>query len=58
MISKSASARPAVLVFADDDHELFYASPAAWHGAASPWDATTPARDASLNEALKFTTSP
>jgi hypothetical protein len=45
-----------VLVFADDDYELLYASPAARHGAASPWDATAPTRNASLGEAFWFTT--
>lgn len=45
-----------VLVFADDDHELLYASPAAWHGAAPPWDATAPTRNASLSEAFRLTT--
>jgi len=45
-----------VLVFTDDDHELLYASSAARHGAASPWDATTPARNASLSEAFRLTT--
>jgi len=43
-----------VLVFADDDHELLYASPAPWHGAASPRDATTPTGDASASEAFRF----
>jgi len=43
-----------VLVFTDDDHELLYASPAARHGAASPWDAT-PTRNASHGEAFRFT---
>jgi len=43
-----------VLVFADDDHELLHASPAR-HGAASPWDATAPTRNASLSEAFRFT---
>ena len=43
-----------VLVFADDDHELLYAS-AARDGAASPWDATASTRNASLGEAFRFT---
>ena len=45
-----------VLVFADDDHELLYASPAARHGAASSRDATAPARNASLSKAFRFAT--
>ena len=52
------SSLPTVLVFADDDHELLNASPTAWHGAASPRDATTPAGNAALSEAFKFATPP
>ena len=50
------SSRAIVLVLTDDDHELLCSSSAPRHGAASPRDAATPARNASFGGAFQFTT--